>query len=293
MTLWWIGNQETFRQVADRFGTTRGNAHYIIMKTCEIIAERINDYVVWPSRDELWNESRGFRSLPNVIGVLDATDIEIKQPLHDLATYTTKDGLTAVKVTLLQMEWKTTNSCCKIINIRFFKVQAVCNSKKKFIDVSIGWPGSFHDARIYAMSSLSLTIEEKLQGTPYRIIADKGYALGTRVLTPYRDYGRLNPIQLNFNQLQDSERSLIENAYSLLKGKSRKLHFLDVTNLKYVPNIIATAIVLHNFIIDAEGDHVEGDWSDTNEEEDNVDIEEDPYDGLTRREIRDLYANSL
>lgn len=101
MTLWWIGNQETFRQVADRFGTTRGNAHYIIMKTCEIIAERINDYVVWPSRDELWNESRGFRLLPHVIGVLDATDIEIKQPLNDLAAYTTKDGLTAVKVIVL------------------------------------------------------------------------------------------------------------------------------------------------------------------------------------------------
>lgn len=101
MTLWWIGNQETFRQVAGRFGTTRGNAHYIIMKTCEIIAERINDYVVWPSRDELWNESRGFRFLPNIIGVLDATDIEIKQPLKELAAYTTKDGLTAVKVTLL------------------------------------------------------------------------------------------------------------------------------------------------------------------------------------------------
>lgn len=146
------------------------------------------------------------------------------------------------------------------------------------------------------MSSLSLTIEDKLQGTPYRIIADKGYALSTRVLTPYRDYGRLNPAQKNFNQRQDSERSLIENAYSLLKGKCRKLHFLDVTNLKYIPNIIGTAIVLHNFIIDAEGDHVEenwSDWSDTNEEGDDVDTEEDPYEGLTRREIRDLYANSL
>jgi hypothetical protein len=25
VTIWWLGNQETFRQIADRFGTTRGN----------------------------------------------------------------------------------------------------------------------------------------------------------------------------------------------------------------------------------------------------------------------------
>ena len=25
MTIWWLGNQETYRQLADRFGTTRGN----------------------------------------------------------------------------------------------------------------------------------------------------------------------------------------------------------------------------------------------------------------------------
>ncbi len=98
MTLWWISNQETFRQVADRFGTTRGNAHYIIMKTCEIVAEKINDYVVWPSNGELRRESRGFQ-FPYTIGMIDGSDIEIKQPLWQLAAYTTRKSMTAVKVT--------------------------------------------------------------------------------------------------------------------------------------------------------------------------------------------------
>ena len=28
ITIWWLGNQETYRQVADRFGTTRGDLYY-------------------------------------------------------------------------------------------------------------------------------------------------------------------------------------------------------------------------------------------------------------------------
>ena len=32
ITLWWLGNQETFRQVADRFGTTRGKVPPYIME---------------------------------------------------------------------------------------------------------------------------------------------------------------------------------------------------------------------------------------------------------------------
>lgn len=32
ITLWWLANQETFRQVADRFGTTRGNIPHYIME---------------------------------------------------------------------------------------------------------------------------------------------------------------------------------------------------------------------------------------------------------------------
>lgn len=59
----------------------------IAIMIIEIIAERINNYVVWPSRDELWNKNREFRFLPNIIGVLDGTDIEIKQQFNYLAAY--------------------------------------------------------------------------------------------------------------------------------------------------------------------------------------------------------------
>ena len=149
MTVWWVANQETFRQVADRFGTTRGNAHYVIMTTCQVIANRLTDFVIWPKKEELSDLSAGF-DFPNAIGIIDTTPIEIKQPLQQLAAYTNYKKKTVVKV------------------------QAVCDSKNRFIDVSIGWPGSLHDSRIYELSSLSGVIDKKLQGTPYYILGDKG-----------------------------------------------------------------------------------------------------------------------
>ena len=81
----------------------------------------------------------------------------------------------------------------------------------------------------------------------------------------------------------------MENSLALLKGKFRKLKFIDVTNLKYIPNIIATAVVFHNFIIDAEGDFVESDSDEGNDEREDIDV----FEGMTAREIRDFVANSL
>ena len=34
MTLWWLGNQETFQQVADRFGTTEVTLTNIMTSLC-------------------------------------------------------------------------------------------------------------------------------------------------------------------------------------------------------------------------------------------------------------------
>jgi len=93
MTIWWLANQETFRQVADRFGctrggqhntdffisikmelktmkfckTTKGNAHHICMRTCELLSENAEDYIRWPSKDELEEVAAGFE-FPDTVG---------------------------------------------------------------------------------------------------------------------------------------------------------------------------------------------------------------------------------
>ncbi len=65
-------------------------------------------------------------------------------------------------------------------------------------------------------------------------------------------------IQTNFNVQLDAERRIIEQAFGLLKGKWRKLKYLDVTNLSFLPEIIVTACIFHNFILDVEGPGPDG-----------------------------------
>ena len=110
-------------------------------------------------------------------------------------------------------------------------------------------------------------------------------------MTPYRNYGRLNEEQRNFNREIKAQRSLIERVYRVLKGKDRKLHFLDVTNLKYIPSIIGAAVVLHNFVLDVEGFHDEDDLSPPPRAFGNTDWED--FDELDPRDIRNRIASLL
>ncbi len=74
-------------------------------------------------------------------------------------------------------------------------MQAVCDSNKKFIDVSCGWPGSMHDSRVFGMSSLSRGLEERLRGLPnYHILGDSAYTLGIHLMKPFTDNGHLNDV---------------------------------------------------------------------------------------------------
>ena len=70
----------------------------------------------------------------------------------------------------------------------------VCDSNKKFIDISAGWPGSMHDARIFDMSSISGVLERRLDGTDFHLLGDSAYPGSTRLLKPYNDNGFLTPV---------------------------------------------------------------------------------------------------
>ncbi len=96
----------------------------------------------------------------------------MKQPIQHLAAYTNRKSVTSAKL------------------------QGVCDSSLKFMDVSCVLPGSMHDSRIFGLSSLSRVLEEKLRGTNYHFLGDSAYKLGVRLITPYRDNGHLTPVSI-------------------------------------------------------------------------------------------------
>ena len=92
---------------------------------------------------------------------------------------------------------------------------------------------------------------------------------------------------MQFNNDLCSSRSCIEYAFGLLKGKWRKLQYIEIINLSCLSDIIISACVLHNYLIDwankdGNEDHYEDDdeniYEDGDEDEDEVDEDEDVGD---------------
>lgn len=161
-------------------------------------------------------------------------------------------------------------------------LQAVCDSRKRFIDVHIDMPGRMHDARVFRNSPLYQNIMyHNLIPDTNHLIGDTAYPLSNFLITPYKDNGHLTRGQIIYNNRLSSIRSTIERAFVLLKGKFRKLKYLEMYNMDLVNYAIASACILHNFLLIEEGDCDEYDEVE-NEENDvlNVEVENEENDVL-------------
>ncbi|KAK9729885.1 DDE superfamily endonuclease [Popillia japonica] len=90
-------------------------------------------------------------------------------------------------------------------------VQGVCDERKKFINIFIGFPGSTHDARVFKNS----TLYEKLQNSinDFYILGDSAYPILPYLMIPYKDNGHLRPAQKHFNKKISSARVFIEHTF--------------------------------------------------------------------------------
>lgn len=68
-----------------------------------------------------------------------------------------------------------------------FQLQVVCDHNMQIRDVYVGYPGSVHDSRVFRISPLSQTLQEKCQDL--YILGDSGYPLLPNLLTPFKDWG--------------------------------------------------------------------------------------------------------
>ena len=68
-------------------------------------------------------------------------------------------------------------------------------------------------------------------------------------MVPYRDSGHLTEAQRTYNFKQSSTRQVIERAFGLLKGRWRKLFYLDMLCQNKIVSVIIAACVLHNFCL--------------------------------------------
>lgn len=65
----------------------------------------------------------------------------------------------------------------------------------------------------------------------------------------FKDNGHLTPHQRRFNIILSKKRVVIENAFALLKGRYRRLKFIETVRMDLISLLIITDCILHNICI--------------------------------------------
>jgi len=135
-------------------------------------------------------------------------------------------------------------------------LQAVIDSSGKFIDTFVGYPGSTHDSRIFHNSPLYQMFNSSSSVIPTNayILGDAGYPCHNWMLTPYRDNGRLTPIQTYYNLKHSQTRIGVEQAFGKLKSRFRCLINPLTTSLETAILIVTTTCILHNICEERQED---------------------------------------
>lgn len=151
---------------------------------------------------------------------MDGTHIEIKQPSSNPTDYINRKG----QYTL--------------------NVQATCDYKYCFMDVVVKWPGSVHDARVFANSSLNLMPGQ--DPVPVFSLGDPAYSLMPYLMKEYPN-GDSTVQEQYFGMTLCQSRMVIECSFGRLKARFGALRRAMDINLDELPHVIYACFVLHNF----------------------------------------------
>jgi len=134
MTLWYLANGNSFREISDKFCVTRGSACKIIRQVLQLLVMFAASCIKWWDDVEKTESSESFRqvtNINNVIGAIDGCHIRITHPAAYGDNYLNRKGYYSILL------------------------QGVCDNNGHFQDVFVGPPGRVHDARLLRMSPLT------------------------------------------------------------------------------------------------------------------------------------------
>ena len=123
------------------------------------------------------------------------------------------------------------------------------SSKCLFWDFDIGWAGSLHDANMWGRTAIGQFCKAG-KFSPFALVGDAAYPCRPWMLAPYKGHkDGLTWEEYHWNFVQSSTRMCIERAFGILKGRWRILLKMIDMNLKNVPELVTTCLVLHNMCI--------------------------------------------
>ncbi|XP_065318833.1 uncharacterized protein LOC135926831 [Gordionus sp. m RMFG-2023] len=200
-------------------------------------------HLCFPTVQQMLEISAGYfrkSSFPHIIGAIDGKHVKIKQPKKSGSTF---------------YNYKKFNSIV---------IQGVADDKARFMLIEVGFPGSISDRSIFTKSLFYEGMIRKIIKipnpnfllstdilSPYIFVGDDAYPLLDFIIKPYKT--NLNDNKNNFNNKLSKARVSIERCFGILSAKFRHLYKPSETNITNTIQIVKTDCLLHNIIIDLEG----------------------------------------
>ncbi|KAK4872990.1 hypothetical protein RN001_015019 [Aquatica leii] len=129
------------------------------------------------------------------------------------------------------IRWPTEHKDSYLNRKKFHSVllQGVCNEKKLFLD--------------------QIRNREVIFYNDGHLVGDLAYKLTPTLMVGFKNFGNMTEPEINFNKRLSMCRIDIENAFALLKGRFRRLKFIETIRLDLISAFIVTAAILHNACI--------------------------------------------
>ncbi|KAK7891762.1 hypothetical protein WMY93_023725 [Mugilogobius chulae] len=259
MALWWYGQGEEYRHVADKFGVGNTTVCIILRQvTTAIVNKLFKKCVSWPVGETLDSVVSGFkqRGYPQCAGAIGATHVPIMGPRDNPMDYCNSRGWYSVIL------------------------QAVVDHNLNFTHVYAGWPGSSSNATVLSSSDLFLKAEDQHQGAlfpqeksivldgveiPVHLIGDASFPLKPWLLTGFSSSSSsqhdLSPEQRRFTFSLNAARSVVASAFSRLKGRWGCLQKRNDIEVGAMHGTVSALCVLHN-VCEQVGDEFLPEWSE-------------------------------
>lgn len=230
MFLRYMANQNSFREMSDKFDVSQSTAHRIILQALNIMCTIGSSFISWPKTCEKAASAAAFHrlcGLSGVIGAIDGCHIRVQRPPIRGGNYMNRKSFYSVLL------------------------QGIVDERGRFIDIFAGPPGKVHDARMLRASDFYTTWQEKMGDNS--LLGDSAYIAQAFpfVITPKRDNGALTEADELQNSRISRGRVVVEQAFGRMNCKWRRLRDLQNTWIDAVVMIIMAACFLHNMCIGA------------------------------------------
>ncbi|XP_065365511.1 putative nuclease HARBI1 [Calliphora vicina] len=229
------GDGLSIRKVATLFGVGDGGTIQIVTdRVFKAILNLKKRFLFWPNsreRSEILYATKD--EMPGCIGYIEGSEIKLAEaPVKNHELFFSRKRQYAIKV------------------------QAVCDYKLRIRQLTVGYPGSVHDAKIFLNCPIAKH-HERFVSPPQWIAGDSAYPLKSFLLTPFRTNSieHTKEERVLYNKHFSKYRVRIENCFGILKEKfsslkELKLRMMSDKNKMLCNDWIIVCGILHNILID-------------------------------------------